>query len=187
LVQRDSQAESVSETKNEYWLHAQLKNLRALQTNYGRLDLLDLDLFLDVAVHQDVKPKIPTPFLEDLNIIAEWIAEKDRGKKWDLSLEHLRKQRAKRYAGKEQEVLRDMQDLFDPEHFCSFIDVTTPFHYFDCIRGKEFYDKIPFPTFPKTMKVVARTDLSLDNPAAEGKLIYKKRDLQEEVSLVFSR
>ena len=185
LVQRDSQTESITETKNKYWMHAQLKNLRALQTNYGRLDLQDVDFFVDVAVYQDFKTKIPKPFTEDLEIIAKWISEKEREKKHKLSMAHMRQQRTKRYAGREQEVLKDLQDLFIPEHFCTFIDVALPFRYSDCIRGKEFYDKIPFPTFPKAMKVISRTDLSLDKPAAEGKLVYKKKDFQDKISEVF--
>ena len=98
----------------------------------------------------------------------------------------MRKQKTKRYAGREQEVLMDLQDIFEPLQFCTFVDVKSPFRYSDCIRGKEFYDKIPFPTFPKTMKVISRTDLSLDKPAAEGRLIYKKKDLQDKISEVFS-
>ena len=187
LVQRDMQTESISETKNEYWMHAQLKNLRALQTNYGRLDLQDVDFFVDVAVHQDIKTKIPKPFTVDLEIVAKWISEKERGEKHDLSLEHLRQQRTQRYAGREQEVLKDLQDLFIPEQFCTFIDVALPFRYSDCIRGKEFFDKIPFPTFPKAMKVISRTDLNLDNPAVEGRLVYKKKDFQDKISEVFSK
>jgi hypothetical protein len=37
------------------------------------------------------------------------------------------------------------------------------------------------------MKVISRIDLSLDKPAAEGRLIYKKKDLQEKISEVFSK
>lgn len=187
LVQRDRQTESTTEAKNEYWMHAQLKNLRALQTKYGRLDLQDVDFFVDVAVHQDIKTKIPKPFTEDLEIIAKWISEKERGKKYKLSMEHMRQQKTKRYAGREQEVLKDLQDLFIPEHFRTFIEVASPFRYSDSIRGKEFYDKIPFPTFPKAMKVISRTDLSLDKPAAEGRLVYKKKDFQDKISDVFSK
>jgi len=185
LVQRNRQTESVTETKNEYWMHAQLKNLQALRTNYGKLDLQDVDFFVDVAVHQDIKTKIPKPFIEDLEIVTKWISETDRGKKYDLSMDHMRQQKTKRYAGREQEVLKDLQDLLIPDQFCTFIDVALPFRYSDCIRGKEFYDTIPFPTFPKALKVISRTDLSLDKPAAKGKLIYKKKDFQDKISEVF--
>lgn len=187
LVQRDRQTESISETEHKYWMHAQLKNLRALQTNYGRLDLQDVDFFVDVAVHQDIKTKIPKPFTEDLEIIARWISEKEREKKQKLSMEHLRTQRGKRYGGREQEVLSDLQELFLSDHFCNFIDVTLPFHYSDCKRGPEFYDTVPYPTFPKAMKVISRTDLNLDKPASEGMLVYKKKLFQDKISEVFSK
>lgn len=185
FVQRDTQTESITDVRNEYWMHAQLKHLKPLQTNYGRLDLQDVDFLVDVAVHQDIKTKIPKPFTKDLEIIAKWMSEKERGRKWKLSMEHLRQQKTKRYGGREQEVLKDLQDLFIPGHFCTFIDVAPPFRYYDCIRGKEFYDKIPFPTFPKSMKVISRTDLSLDKPAAEGRIVYEKKNLQSEISDVF--
>ena len=86
MVQQDRQTESITEAKNEYWMHAQLKNLRALQTNYGKLDLQDVDFFVDVAVHQDIKTKIPKTFTADLEIIEKWILEKERGKKVALSM-----------------------------------------------------------------------------------------------------
>ena len=63
--------------------------------------------------------------------------------------------------------------------------MTRPFRYSDCIRGKELYDAIPFPTFPKSIKIVSRTDLSLDKPANEGRLIYKKKNFQKKISKIF--
>ena len=42
-----------------------------------------------------------------------------------------------------------------------------------------------FPTWPKNVTVVSRTDLNLEKCAAEGVLVYKKAAFLESVAKVF--
>ena len=53
------------------------------------------------------------------------------------------------------------------------------------VRGGDFYEKLPFPTWPRSMKVVSRTDLNFENPTADGNLIYKKDSFAEEIGKIF--
>ena len=183
IVQKNVQVDTVGEEKNEYWMHAQLKHLAALQTIYGGLDLRDIDVLVNVCVHQDIKTKIPQTFIRNLEVIKRLVQTRDRVEKWRLAQEHLRLGRAK-YVHDPYQVLSDLQELFFPRTFAKFVEVANPFYYSDCIRGTDFYE-LPFPTFPRIMTVISRTDLSFKTPAADGKLIYKKRVFQQEVSKIF--
>jgi hypothetical protein len=185
LVRKDVQCDiprGLEEEISEYWMHAQLKDLSILESRFGRLDLRDIDFGVNVAIHQDLKTAIPSDFVRNLRIIAEWIKTKDQVKKWRLGWAHLHLRR-KSYTGKEDEIISDVQNLFFPHEFRRFVEVTQPFRYHESVRGVNFYN-LPFQAFPKTMTVVSRTNLSLQLPAADGKLIYKKQDLREEISKI---
>ncbi len=186
LVRRDVEKEALGANRDEYWMHAQLKHPRVLQSHYGRIDLRDVDFLVDVAVHQDIRDVIPKPFVRDLEIIRNWIRETERTKKIRLTMEHLR-QRSTGLVGKESDILNDLQELFLPRTFSQFVEVTPMFKFYDCIRGTDFFDDVPFPTFPKIMKIVSRTDLTLATPAAEGRLIYDRADFRDQLSQLFPR
>lgn len=181
-VQRDT-PRGLEDEVDEYWMHAQLTDPKIFKRKgYGRLDLRDIDFGVSVAVHQDLKTAIPSDFARNLKIISEWIKTKDRVKKWRLGREHLHL-RPKSYTGREDELISDVQKLFFPHEFKRFVDVTAPFHYYESLRGVDFYD-LPFQAFPKTMTVVSRTTLNSESPAAKGKLIYKKQVLRDEISQI---
>jgi hypothetical protein len=89
--------------------------------------------------------------------------------------------------GKSDDVLKslsNLQQLFFPSKFCKFIDVQNDFQYSECLQGANYYDAVPFPTWPKSMKVISRTTLNLEKCASEGKVIYKKDDFLDQVSKV---
>jgi hypothetical protein len=165
----------------EYWLVAQLKHPDALRTKFGKLDLRDLGVKVDVGVHQDVKARIPRPFVIQLERIRDFVQTRDRNKALRLAIQHIK---GVRYAGKEYELLEDIQELFLPTRFKDFVNVNAPFRYSDCERGTDFYE-LPVPSFPKTMKVISRTNLGLDQEAAHGTLIYKKKDIRTEIARIF--
>ena len=77
-----------------------------------------------------------------------------------------------------------MQTLFLPNKFSTFVNVKEDFSYYDCERGLNFYDKLPFPTWPRTMKVVSRTDLNLNKLTATGSLLYKKDDFLDKIKKI---
>lgn len=184
LVQKNVQRDSLGglgDDIDEYWMHAQLKHPEWLrEEGYSRLDLEDIDFGVSVAVHQDLKTAIPSDFVRNLKIISEWAKTKDRVKKYRLGWEHLHLKRQS-YTGREDELISDIQNIFLPHEFKKFVNVTEPFHYYESVRGVDFYD-LPFQAFPKTMTVVSRTTLNLDKPAAKGKLLYRKQALKNEIS-----
>lgn len=186
LVHRDHQRESFGDDQDRFWIQAQLKHLKVLETNYGVIDLRDVDLRVDVGIHQDLKAAIPRAFVEGMEIGAKLLREPNRSKKAALAMEHMRQKRSLQNL-KDDEVLGILQGFFTSARFATFLSVSNPFRFSEAQRGTEFYDSIPFPVFPKTMKVVSRTDLSLKNPVAEGHLVYRKAEFQRELEEVFPK
>jgi len=187
LVRRDHQIDSADDEENTYWLHAQIRKLKDLKDALRKVDLLDIPFAVNVAVHQDIKTKFPTRRRRELELIAKWAHEHDRNKKQLISMEHLK---LKRKRPKEKEitnVLRDLQNLFIPFRFKSYIEVLKDFNYYDCQRGADFYDKIPFRTFPKWMAVISRTDLTIEKPVSKGELVYKKGLFQESIEKALTK
>lgn len=184
LVRRDVAKEVLGEEKNEYWLEAQVKFPDTLKSIYGRLDLHDVPFGVDVSVHQDVRNLMPREFVNSLRVQQELARTTDPNRRLRLALD-LAKTRTK-FTGKEHSYFSELQDLFMPDKFQSFIAVTRQFKYSTCFRGPDFYDVI-FPTFPKSMQVISRTNLSLENLAADGILTYRKKDLLSSITKIFGK
>lgn len=172
------------ESIRQYEMSAQLKHVKVLRQNYYSVNLRDVDFTVDVAVHQDVKTTVPGLFKQQLETLVEISQKKGRSEHHKLMMRHLHLQTQK-YGGKEIEILQNLYELFTPMEFERFVDVLRDFHYLDCMRGSDFYDTLPFPTWPKSMKVVSRTDLSLEKPAADGVLVYKHKDFISEIERIF--
>ena len=187
LVKRDVSREAPKDDKKEYWMHAELKHLDIFKTTYGNIELKDLDFFVNVAVHQDVKTSIPKYFTRLIEIAVKWQESTNREEKIRLSLEHARFKKRKKLPKKEtHEFLKELQDLFVAKNFRRFIDVMKDFNYHHCIRGAEYYN-LPFPTWPKFMTVISRTSLSYEQPVSEGLLVYRYSNFRKEVEKIFSK
>jgi len=184
LVRRDTAREIPKGKQSEYWLHAELKHPQVLKTKYGRLDLRDLDFNVDVGISEDIKMQIPPSFRVELEAARNLLRERDPHKKAVLGLKHAKSMKAREKNEDIVELLGNLQKLFNRDSFRKFVDVQKDFYYSDCYRGLAFHDSAPFPTWPKVMKVISRTDLGLEKFASEGILIYKKGNFLEEVSKI---
>ena len=156
-----------------------------MKSEYGRIDLRDVDFNVDVGVHQDVNTKIPEGFKDQVETIAQLTKKKGRDEKFKLYHKLLSIQN-KPQGGKEFEVLGHIAELFSPSIFKKFVQVSQDFHYHYCEKGSNVYD-YSFVSWPKFMKVIARTDIGLDNPASKGTLTYKKFDFMSEIEHLFGK
>lgn len=179
IVERTRAHEPSGLGKNEYWMHAQLKHPKILESKYGRFDLRDVDVTVDVGVHNELKTNIPAPFIRRLKTFFEIMSETDPRRQF-LAIPKLRRLAREGTAGHEFKILVDLESLFYPTEFKRFIDVLKDFRYSDCYKGKEYFE-LPIEIIPKKMCVISRTDLTLEKPAAEGILIYKRDMFIEEI------
>lgn len=184
LVNREVVNETPEADSTKYWMVAQLKHLESLKSQYGRIDLRDVDFNVNVGVHQDVNTKIPSGFKEQMETLAQLTKKKGRGEKFKLFQKLLQIQNTK-YGGRELEVLGSIMEVFSPIAFRKFVDVTSDFHYSNCEKGSGMYD-YPFVMWPKFMRVTSRTDLGLDKPASNGTLVYKRREFMTELERIFN-
>jgi len=190
LVYKKVQEDSLQEHR-KYWMHAQLKFLDVLEKPFSEVVFEDLNFDVRVSTHEDVYTVVPPNFRRELEVVVKWMSETDRERKMRLSMEHAKLLQARRGGkiGKGKsilELLQSLQDLFLPKTFRTFIRVERDFYYHDCLRGVDYYTA-PFPTWPKFMTVVTRTNLSLDKPAAEGFLIFDYHAFRKRVEELFAR
>lgn len=187
LVDTKRAREQSIEDAREYWMAAQLRCLKPLEDEkYYGINIRDLDVIVNVATHQDVKTNIPGSFQREVEVAVEWMKSRNREEKHRLSMKHIGMKSTRPSQKDIFTVLGDLQKVFLPRKFKRFIAVGQDFRYYDCVRGREFYDA-PFPTWPKNMDIVSRANLSLEKPAAEGTLTYKHGNFKEEIEKIFSK
>jgi hypothetical protein len=184
LVHTANTREASGPEQNEYWMHAQLKHPKILATNFGRFDLRDVAVTVDVAIHNELKVSIPGSFIKRLKIFFDLLNERNPREQFRV-LPALRKLSKSDTAGRELDIFKDLEAMFIPTEFSRFLDVVNDFRYSTCYRGRESFD-IPMERIPKKMEVISRADLTLEKPASEGTLIYKKSTFTDALKQIFS-
>jgi hypothetical protein len=184
LVDRQKAHEPSGADKNEYWMSAQLKHPKILKQDFGRFDLRDVDVTVDVGVHNELKTTIPPAFIARLRTFFAIMAESDPRRQY-LAVPKLRQLAKEKTAGKEFEILSELESLFLPMTFCKYVDVKEDFHYSDCYKSKECFE-LPIDVIPKRMNVISRADLTLDKPTAKGILFYNNNLFMDAIKKILS-
>jgi len=187
LVDRNKPRDIPHNTDEEiktYEISAQLKFLDVLKREFGAIKLRDLEMNVDVAVYQDVNTSIPKVFRDQLETLVKISKSKDKSKAHRLMMRYLQLQQNE-YGGNSFDILRDLQDVFDPFRFQKYVGVKKDFHYRDCRRGAMCYDSTLMPNWPKLMTVISRTDLSLNKPAADGIVEYNYATFKTDIKDLF--
>jgi hypothetical protein len=186
LVERKAPIETPRGASTEYWLEAQLKHPAALRPDYGRFDLRDVQFDINVGIAENLKTVVPGSLIRELETAVALLKESDYHKKEALGRAHIVAMH-QRGRGSTTELLGSLQSFFLPDNFRHYLDVRQDFRYGDCERGQSLYETLPIPTWPRSMKVISRTDLSLDQQAAHGTLTYKHDEFVTEVGRVIQK
>lgn len=112
------------------------------------------------------------------------MAESDPRRQF-LAVPKLRKLAKEKTAGREFEILSELESLFLPVTFSKYVDVKEDFHYSDCYKSKECFE-LPVEIIPKRMNVISRADLTLDKPTAQGTLFYKSNLFMDAIKKIVS-
>ena len=184
IVDRSTPRET-PHSPDQFWMVASLKHLDLLSSQYGTVDLYDLDFSVDVNISQDLEAKIPKVFRQQIQQLIKVAGPLGRD---ELFREYfnLRQLKSKPYGKDALQKYQEVMDLFIPSKFKTFVDVRGDFEYFSCERGVAEYT-LAFLSYPKSMIVTSRTDLTLKEPIAKGRLIYKNISLQEEIEKILSK
>jgi len=187
LLYKKVQEDTLPEYR-KYWMEAQLKFVDFFEKQFNNVRLEDLNFLVDVNVYENIETKVPSAFRKELEVIVKWMKETERGRKFQLTWEHLKLLRQRRGGEMRSshilEVIRELQDLFHSQTFKNFLKTEQDFHYHDCLRGTDYYSA-PFPTWPKFMRVITKTSLNLDKPAAHGYLYYDYQSFRKKVEDIF--
>lgn len=173
------------ENEDTFWMHAQIKNPDFVARFFDRIDIHDVEVVVRVGIANDIKISIPGYILETLETSRELLEEKNWYRKRLLAKKHHMLQR--QYGKKiEIEKIRKLAKYCSPDKFKKYVIVSKPFRYDYCEPGKFYFDKLPISPIPATMKVITRTNLHKKRMAAEGKLIYKKKEFREGIVHMFA-
>jgi len=176
LVETNNAREIPKGEKSEYWMHAELTYPKIFKTNYGRLDIRDLDFCVNVGVAEDLKTMFSPLFKKEIKLAMDLVKEKDIHKKQQIAIQHVHVMRERSKKKSAEDAIADIQELFTRKMFEPFVDVVGDFYLDDIQKGINYYDPTLFQNWPRFMTTVSRTDLTLDKFIAEGKVIYKKAD-----------
>lgn len=185
IVERNHAHEGSGSEGNEYWMSALLKHPKVLTDKFGRFDVRDVDVTVNVGISTELKTTIPRPYMRRLKIFFELLSQKDPRQQW-RAIPQLRSLARQKTAGKEFDILKEMETLFLPRAFSRFVDILKDFRYSTCYKGKEPYE-LPIEIIPKNMLVISRADLSLEHPASEGILVYKNNLFKTAIENIFSQ
>lgn len=176
-----------------YELNAQLKHLKKLKQDYGAIKLRDLDFSVDVSVQEDVNDIVPSEVKQEIEALIN-VATKARGRDEDFqnvfglrqaAMDLHRIKTGSKYGGTVFDILKNLSDAFLPKNFMKYVDVIGGFQYYNCRQGIPVYKIIPTQSWPQFMSITSKTSLSLETPAADGKLLYKKSDFINRLSSLF--
>jgi hypothetical protein len=183
LVNKNKAHEPSGPERNEYWMSAQLRHPKVLDQKFGRFDLKDVDVTVDVGIQSELKNTIPNPFIKRLKTFFAVLSETDPRQQFK-AVPELRKLARTSTAGREFDIMAELEALFMPRAFSKYVEVLRDFHYSNCYKGTASFD-LPLQVIPKTMNVISRVDLSLERPAGEGTLVYKNNKLIEALKQIF--
>ena len=182
LIERKKPKDAPNDDSIKYWMVAMLKHPEAMNDEYGRMDLYDVDFSVNVGIDQDLDTKVPKIFrnqLEQLGKVAGPLGRDEIVREYFK----LRQLKSKDYGTEALELLGKLQALFIPQKFSRYIEVKDDFAFGAIERGINEFD-VPL-SWPRFMNVISRTDLTLEKPTARGFLVYKKYEFLEEVSKIF--
>jgi hypothetical protein len=183
LVNKQVQMEPRNDVTS-YWMTAQFKHLAPLRHKLDSLRVEDLDFFVQVNIEQNIKEIIPHSFIRELEVGKELLQTKDREEKLRLAQEHLRLAQSNKLVGKEEKVVEKIEELLKPSNFQSYLELLGQFYYHDCFQTGTFF-RIPNFVIPSMMRVVSKTNLTLDEPAKKGELKFKRQEFEDKFEEIF--
>ncbi len=190
LVYTSSPKDSVKDKMNNgesdsYWLHAELKTVEALKKIYSVIRIEDVELGVEVTVREHLRD------LFDENIKMEFLmnakfSSKDRNER--AKAIYYREHHQPRIKGDINKIIYDINDLFQPSKFRSYVNLEgNSYRYKNCQKGITISDPIGPIVLPNYMSVITSTDLTMDEPAKEGKLIYKRTRFKDKIEKILNQ
>lgn len=185
LVYTSSPAETFSVDGSDlqrYWLHSELKTLRALKEIYERVRVEDVDVKVDVTLRDDFKDVIPEDVRFEMTMMAR-LASSDRNVA-QTALAYRKRHPIPKFRGNLFQVTQGLMELCQPSRFRNYLTLEGPYRLAKCNRSAALADIYLPVSVPHAMEVYSKTDLTLEEPAKDGKLTYRKSEFLKQVERI---
>ncbi|MHA1808804.1 MAG: hypothetical protein ACTSYH_00675 [Candidatus Heimdallarchaeaceae archaeon] len=169
---------------DSYWMSAQFRHLKTLQDNLDAVRVDDLDLLVKVHISQNIKDIIPHSFVQQMEVGKELLKTRDRNRKRILADDHLRLARSNSLVGKEDQVIKAIEDLVKPSKFEEYLDLEGQFYYHDCFQSGSFL-RIPNFVIPSMMKVITKANLTLKEQGVKGEVQFQRKKFEDDFDDIF--
>jgi hypothetical protein len=169
------------EEEDRYWLHSALHNMAILENIYEELSIERVSLTVNIGIQKSFSTNVPNDVrnLLEASVEAEKaMSGRDRQK---LFKEWVRYREAKQKVADIYDpriLIERFKKLIEPEMITVFLRIPEPFRL-EGVTPKSL------GLVPEHIGVNVHTDLSFVKPAADGKLIFKKKEFGKRVSQEF--
>jgi hypothetical protein len=184
LIRLDVPEDPIKEPDSDkYWVHSAIKDLSFIEKMYSELNIDKVLATVKVGVQRTFSSSVPPEIVEYLEaraVASDALSGTDRQR---LFKEWQSYRSAKRRIGNlpTHEVFDLMMKLLTPDVFKVYVSINKPFRLHSVIpleNGARIPDKIG---------VNVQTDLNYKTPAADGDLVFNKRDFSDNVKKEFNR
>ena len=159
---------------DKYWIHSAIKRPGVMKEIYDDMKVDDIDIGVQVGVQRCFSNVIPEEVLETFDRTNELLRasnEHDRNQVYKAS--------RRRYEARKQldtspaETADLIRSLASAEHIRDYLSVDKPY------RRRNINPRPPEKSIhPETIAVDVSTDLSLDRKAADGELVFEKKQYE---------
>ncbi len=186
LVYRSSPSETLSDEDEtdvqRFWLHSELKTVDFLKEIYRHVRVEDVEVMVGVTLREDIKSVISSDLRFEMGMLAK-LGSNDRNEQ-RRAIEWKRRHPVPKFRGDIFEAMQNAQELFQPSKFRRFLSLQGPYRLSNCTRGTSLSDMFMALHLPQSMLVYSSTDLTLEEPAKNGKLIYKKSQFTKRLEKI---
>lgn len=169
------------EETDRYWIHSAIKDMGFWEQVYSQLSVDRVSTCVTVGVERSFSSSIPRN-------VRRWLEARARA---DTALEGRDRHRmfaswrdyrlARRQVGRisPSDIFEIARRLLSPDIFIVFIQVDDPY------RIESIVPLMPTGLVPDEIGVNVQTDLNFQRPAADGNLIFRKRDFSQKITKEF--
>lgn len=190
LVHARSSPEPLSEA-TKYHLSAELTDPGSLKRGFkGGLDVEDFPVTARVQIENEINTSLPTlkGFAKLRSVESEIMSDYDPHHAIKMiSLQRERHRLRKQLMQEPMQTLRELMIFLTPTHFLSYLKSEEDFRIHLCEWGEELLKLLGAMDLPKAMKVVSRTDLTLERPASKGTLTFESGKFSSDLKNIIKR
>jgi hypothetical protein len=166
-----------TEEEDSYWVHSAIKRPGVMKEVYDDMQVDNVDISLNVGVQRCFSNGIPEDVLKIFDRTKELLeASNEDDRNQIVTASRRRFQARQDLSSSPAEAADIVRSLATADNLQDFINVDDPF------RERNINPGTPEQhIFPEMVSVDVTTDLNLDQQAADGDIIFRKKDFQEFV------